>query len=65
MEPERHPIHRRLQRRLALAGSLQLSQPGIRERAREALVEMGLPADARAERLSPQQFAELAGKLYG
>jgi 16S rRNA (adenine1518-N6/adenine1519-N6)-dimethyltransferase len=52
-------------RRKALAGSLQLSQPGIRERAREALVEMGLPADARAERLSPQQFAELAGKLYG
>ena len=32
---------------------------------RAALVEMGLPADVRAERLSPQQFAELAGKLYG
>jgi 16S rRNA (adenine1518-N6/adenine1519-N6)-dimethyltransferase len=52
-------------RRKALAGSLQLSQPGIRERAREALVEMGLPADVRAERLAPQQFVELAGRLYG
>jgi 16S rRNA (adenine1518-N6/adenine1519-N6)-dimethyltransferase len=52
-------------RRKALAGSLQLSQPGIRERAREALVEMGLPADVRAERLAPAQFVELAGKLYG
>ena len=51
-------------RRKALAGSLQLSQPGIRERAREALVEMGLPADVRAERLAPQQFVELAGRLY-
>ena len=37
---------------------------GIRERARAALVEMGLPADVRAERLSPQQFVELAAKLY-
>jgi len=52
-------------RRKALAGSLQLSRPGMREPARAALVEMGLPADVRAERLSPQQFAELAGKLYG
>ena len=51
-------------RRKALAGSLNLSQPGIRERAREALVEMGLPADVRAERLSPQHFVELAAKLY-
>ena len=51
-------------RRKALAGSLQLSQPGIRARARAALVEMGLPADARAERLAPAQFAELAERLY-
>ncbi len=51
-------------RRKALAGSLELAQRGIRERAREALVEMGLPADVRAERLAPQQFAELAGRLY-
>lgn len=52
-------------RRKALAGSLQLSQPGVRERARAALVEMGLPADVRAERLAPEQFVELAAKLYG
>jgi 16S rRNA (adenine1518-N6/adenine1519-N6)-dimethyltransferase len=51
-------------RRKALAGALQLAQPGIRERAREALVEMGLPADVRAERLAPGQFVELAGRLY-
>lgn len=54
-------------RRKALAGSLALArgaQPGIRERARAALAEMGLPQDVRAERLSPEQFAELAGKLY-
>jgi 16S rRNA (adenine1518-N6/adenine1519-N6)-dimethyltransferase len=52
-------------RRKALAGSLNLSEPGIRERARAALEELGLPADVRAERLTPRQFAELAGKLYG
>ncbi len=52
-------------RRKALAGSLQLSQPGTRERARAALVELGLPADVRAEKLTPQQFVELARRLYG
>jgi 16S rRNA (adenine1518-N6/adenine1519-N6)-dimethyltransferase len=54
-------------RRKALAGSLQLSpgsEPGVRERARAALVEMGLPADARAETLAPAQFVELAGRIY-
>ena len=53
-------------RRKALSGSLALSpraQPGIRERARAALVELGHPADERAERLSPQEFGELARKL--
>ncbi len=53
-------------RRKALAGSLALAPdaaPGIRERAREGLVALGLPADARAERLSPRQFAELACAL--
>jgi 16S rRNA (adenine1518-N6/adenine1519-N6)-dimethyltransferase len=53
-------------RRKALAGSLALASdapPRIRERARAALVDMGLPADARAERLSPGQFQELAAKL--
>lgn len=52
-------------RRKALAGSLNLSEPGMRERARAALEEMGLPADVRAERLAPAQFVELAWKLYG
>jgi 16S rRNA (adenine1518-N6/adenine1519-N6)-dimethyltransferase len=54
-------------RRKALAGSLALSpqaEPGVRERARAALEEMGLPADARAERLTPGQFVELAARLY-
>ncbi|MEX1141226.1 MAG: 16S rRNA (adenine(1518)-N(6)/adenine(1519)-N(6))-dimethyltransferase RsmA [Thermoleophilaceae bacterium] len=50
-------------RRKALPGSLALD-PGapedLRERAREALIELDLPADARAERLSPGQFADLA-----
>ena len=53
-------------RRKALAGSLALAggrPPDIRQRARDALVGMGLPADARAERLSPEQFVELAQRL--
>jgi 16S rRNA (adenine1518-N6/adenine1519-N6)-dimethyltransferase len=53
-------------RRKALARSLALAggrPPDIRERARAALVAMGLPADVRAERLSPEQFVELAGRL--
>jgi 16S rRNA (adenine1518-N6/adenine1519-N6)-dimethyltransferase len=53
-------------RRKALAGSLALAPGapnGIREKARAALVEMGLPADARAERLAPAQFVELAESL--
>ena len=54
-------------RRKALAGSLALApgaEPGVRERARAALVEMGLPADVRAERLAPEEFVVLAGKLW-
>ena len=53
-------------RRKALAGSLALAPgaaPGIRERARAALVELGHPPDARAERLSPEEFRELATLL--
>jgi 16S rRNA (adenine1518-N6/adenine1519-N6)-dimethyltransferase len=50
-------------RRKVLAGSLALD-PGapddLRERAREALVAMGLPEDARAERLTPDDFTRLA-----
>jgi 16S rRNA (adenine1518-N6/adenine1519-N6)-dimethyltransferase len=53
-------------RRKTLAGSLALAPdaaPGIRERARAALVELGHPADERAERLSPQEFTVLAAWL--
>jgi 16S rRNA (adenine1518-N6/adenine1519-N6)-dimethyltransferase len=53
-------------RRKALAGSLALAPgalPGVRECAREALVSLGHPADERAERLSPEEFRELAARL--
>jgi 16S rRNA (adenine1518-N6/adenine1519-N6)-dimethyltransferase len=55
-------------RRKALAGSLALApgaDPDIRERAREALVAMGRPADERAERLAPEDFRDLAERLWG
>ena len=55
-------------RRKALAGSLALAAgapEGVRERAREALVALGHPADARAERLAPRDFAALAEALTG
>jgi 16S rRNA (adenine1518-N6/adenine1519-N6)-dimethyltransferase len=53
-------------RRKALAGSLALTSdfgPDVRERAREALLDMGHPADERAERLGPEEFRELARRL--
>jgi 16S rRNA (adenine1518-N6/adenine1519-N6)-dimethyltransferase len=53
-------------RRKALAGSLALAAGApadVRERARSALVEMGHPADERAERLSPAEFSALATRL--
>jgi 16S rRNA (adenine1518-N6/adenine1519-N6)-dimethyltransferase len=53
-------------RRKALAGSLALAAgapAGQRDRARAALVELGHPADVRAERLSPQDFRLLHAKL--
>ncbi|HEX3241664.1 MAG TPA: 16S rRNA (adenine(1518)-N(6)/adenine(1519)-N(6))-dimethyltransferase RsmA [Solirubrobacterales bacterium] len=50
-------------RRKALPRSLEHVRPGIREAAREALGEIGLPADARAEALSPEEFAAMAAKL--
>jgi 16S rRNA (adenine1518-N6/adenine1519-N6)-dimethyltransferase len=53
-------------RRKALAGSLALAPDapeGVRERARAALEAMGLPADARAERLAPGDFEALARAL--
>jgi 16S rRNA (adenine1518-N6/adenine1519-N6)-dimethyltransferase len=53
-------------RRKALAGSLALASgapDGTRERVRAALVEIGHPADVRAERLSPEDFRALARLL--
>ncbi len=53
-------------RRKALAGSLALAPGaprGVRERARDALVALGHPPDERAERLSPEEFRELAARL--
>jgi len=53
-------------RRKALAGSLALAHGApedIRERARAALIDLGHPADERAERLSPEEFRELARRL--
>jgi 16S rRNA (adenine1518-N6/adenine1519-N6)-dimethyltransferase len=58
--------HGFLHRRKALARSLALA-PGatkeIRDRAREALEALGLPADARAEALSPPQWRALWERL--
>jgi 16S rRNA (adenine1518-N6/adenine1519-N6)-dimethyltransferase len=53
-------------RRKTLAGSLRLSggAPGrSREQVRDALERLGHPADARAERLSPEDFRALAALL--
>jgi 16S rRNA (adenine1518-N6/adenine1519-N6)-dimethyltransferase len=56
-------------RRKTLAGSLVLARrtrpqaPVSRERVREALTELGHAPDARAERLTPQDFVALAGML--
>ena len=50
-------------RRKALAGSLELAEPGRRDAARAALAELGLPENARAEQLSPADFERLAERL--
>jgi 16S rRNA (adenine1518-N6/adenine1519-N6)-dimethyltransferase len=53
-------------RRKALAGSLALAEGGgadVRERTRAALEQLGLPPDARAERLAPDCWPRLAGLL--
>ncbi len=53
-------------RRKALAGSLALAAgaaPDVRDRAREAVVSLGFPADVRAERLSPADFRALSEAL--
>jgi 16S rRNA (adenine1518-N6/adenine1519-N6)-dimethyltransferase len=53
-------------RRKALARSLALSPGGtneLRDKAREALQQLGHPADARAETLSPADWRDLAERL--
>jgi 16S rRNA (adenine1518-N6/adenine1519-N6)-dimethyltransferase len=52
-------------RRKMLARSLALATGIERELVRSALVSIGLPADARAERLSPEDFRKLAEALNG
>jgi 16S rRNA (adenine1518-N6/adenine1519-N6)-dimethyltransferase len=52
-------------RRKSLARSLEHASAGSLGPAREALAELGLPEDARAESLSPEQFAALSAKLRG
>jgi len=55
-------------RRKTLAGSLALAAgpaSDVRVRAREALVSLSHPPDARAERLAPSELEALAGLLEG
>jgi 16S rRNA (adenine1518-N6/adenine1519-N6)-dimethyltransferase len=56
-------------RRKTLAGSLALAGGELplctRERVRDALTALGHTADARAERLSPEDFRALACALWG
>jgi 16S rRNA (adenine1518-N6/adenine1519-N6)-dimethyltransferase len=52
-------------RRKSLARSLEHSRPGSLGPAREALAALGLPENARAEALAPEQFAALSAKLRG
>ncbi|HWJ42663.1 MAG TPA: 16S rRNA (adenine(1518)-N(6)/adenine(1519)-N(6))-dimethyltransferase RsmA [Solirubrobacterales bacterium] len=52
-------------RRKSLARSVEHVSPGGREATRAALAGLGLPEDARAEALSPEQFAALSAKLRG
>ncbi len=47
-------------RRKSLARSLELAEPGRIEAIRTALADLGLPADARAESLAPEQFEALS-----
>jgi 16S rRNA (adenine1518-N6/adenine1519-N6)-dimethyltransferase len=52
-------------RRKSLARSLEHARSGSLAPARAALAELGLPEDARAEALAPEQFAALSAKLRG
>ena len=51
-------------RRKSLARSLEHVRPGSLDTARATLRELGLPEDARAEALSPEDFAALAARLH-
>jgi 16S rRNA (adenine1518-N6/adenine1519-N6)-dimethyltransferase len=48
--------------RSGAAGGMRFT-PDVRERAREALVALGHPADERAERLAPEEFRELTARI--
>jgi 16S rRNA (adenine1518-N6/adenine1519-N6)-dimethyltransferase len=50
-------------RRKSLARSVEHLRPGSLAQTRAALEQLGLAADARAEALSPDDFAALSGKL--
>jgi 16S rRNA (adenine1518-N6/adenine1519-N6)-dimethyltransferase len=50
-------------RRKSMARSLELARPGTLGPAQRALEEIGRPADARAEILSPRDFERFAGVL--
>lgn len=50
-------------RRKSLARSLEHARPGSLAATRAALEGLGLPADARAEALTPEDFAALSAKL--
>jgi 16S rRNA (adenine1518-N6/adenine1519-N6)-dimethyltransferase len=50
-------------RRKSLPRSLEHVRPGSLAAVRSALAEIGLPEDARAEALSPENFAALSAKL--
>jgi 16S rRNA (adenine1518-N6/adenine1519-N6)-dimethyltransferase len=50
-------------RRKAVAGSLELAGLARREQVRRALEDLGVPADVRAEAISPQEFVRLAERL--
>jgi 16S rRNA (adenine1518-N6/adenine1519-N6)-dimethyltransferase len=50
-------------RRKSLARSVEHVRPGTLAATREALEELGLAADSRAEALAPEDFAALSAKL--
>jgi len=52
-------------RRKSMARSLELARPGTLGPAQRALEQIGRPADARAETLTPRDFERFAGALVG